>query len=99
MTLEKEPVLQMGSDKMILKRVYDKPFTIRFPDGSEWKKGFQPDRNGGLIWYTDGSKEKKALELGCIAKEQGGNLVLAFGNIQRYSRQKYTPSKHVQSRI
>jgi hypothetical protein len=38
--MEKEPILQMGSDKMILRHVYDKPFTIRFPDRSEWKMGF-----------------------------------------------------------
>jgi hypothetical protein len=47
--MEKEPILLMGSDKMIPKHVYDKPFTIRFPDRSEWREGFQPDRNGGLI--------------------------------------------------
>jgi hypothetical protein len=41
--MEKEPILQMGSDKMIPKYVYDKPFMIRFPDRSE---GFQPDRKG-----------------------------------------------------
>jgi hypothetical protein len=82
----------MGSDKMIPRPAYDKPFTIRFPDRSEWKKGFQPDRKGGLIWYTDGSKtKKKAQELGCIAMEQGGNLDVALGNTQQYSRQKYTP--------
>jgi hypothetical protein len=57
--MEKEPILQMGSDKMIPKHVYEKPFTIRFPDRSEWKRGFQPDRNGGLIWFTDGSKTEK----------------------------------------
>jgi hypothetical protein len=56
--------------------IYDKPFVIRFPDRREWKKGFQPNRKGGLIWYTEGSKtKKKALELGCIAMERGGNLV------------------------
>jgi hypothetical protein len=71
----------MGSDKMIPRYVYDKPFTIRFPDRSEWKKGFQPDSKGGLIWYTDGSKTKTALELGFIAAEQGGNLVSALGTI------------------
>jgi hypothetical protein len=59
-------VVQMGSDKMIPRHVYDKSFTIRFHHRSEWKEGFQPDRNGGLIWYTGGSKTK-ALELGCIA--------------------------------
>jgi hypothetical protein len=45
-------------------------------------------RKGGLIWYTDGFKTKKALELGCTAMDQGGNLVLALVGIQRYSRQK-----------
>jgi hypothetical protein len=57
--MEKEPILQMGSNKMIPRHVYDKPFTVRFPDRSEWKKGFQTDKKGGLIWYTDGSKTKK----------------------------------------
>jgi hypothetical protein len=62
----------MGSDKMIPRHVYDKPFMIRFPDRSELKEGFQPDRKRGLIWYTDGSKTK-ALELACTAMEQGEN--------------------------
>jgi hypothetical protein len=44
-------------------------------------------------------RQKKALELGSIAMEQGGNLVFAVDNTQQYSRQKYTPFKHVQSRI
>jgi hypothetical protein len=57
--MEKEPILQMGSDKMIPKYVYDKPFMIRFRDRSEWKEGFQHDRKGALIWYTDGSKTNK----------------------------------------
>jgi hypothetical protein len=49
----KEPILQMESDKMISRYVYDKPFMIRFPDGSEW--------------YTDAPRQIKALELGCVA--------------------------------
>jgi hypothetical protein len=44
--MKKEPILQMGFDKMIPKHVYDKPFSIRFADRSEWKEGFQPDKNG-----------------------------------------------------
>jgi hypothetical protein len=84
--MKKEPILQMGSNKMIPRHVYDKPFTIRFPDRSEWKKGFQPDRKDGLIWYSDCSKTK-ALELGCSAMGQGGNLALALGNTQQNSRQ------------
>jgi hypothetical protein len=38
--MKKEPILLMGSDKMILRHVYDKPFTITFPDRSEWKGDF-----------------------------------------------------------
>jgi hypothetical protein len=44
--MKKEPILQMGSDKMNSRHVYEKPFTTRFPDRSEWKKGFQRDRRG-----------------------------------------------------
>jgi hypothetical protein len=38
MTWDKKtgPILQMGSDKMILRHADEKPFTIRFPDRSEW---------------------------------------------------------------
>jgi hypothetical protein len=57
--MEEESILQMGSDKMIPKYVYDKPFMIRIPDRSEWREGFQPDRKGELICYTDGSKTNK----------------------------------------
>jgi ribonuclease HI len=32
---------------------------VRFPDRSEWKEEFQPDRKGGLIWHTDGSKTNR----------------------------------------
>jgi hypothetical protein len=57
--MEKEPILQMGSDCMIPRHVYDKTFMIRVPDRNERKKEFQPHRKGGLIWYTDGSKEQR----------------------------------------
>jgi hypothetical protein len=97
--MEKEPILQMRSDKIIPSHIYDKSFTIKIPVKREWNKGFQPDGKGRLIWYTEGSKTKKALELGCIATEQGRNLVLALGNTEQYSRQKHTPLRHVQSRI
>jgi hypothetical protein len=74
--MEKERILQMGSDKMIPRHVYDKPFTTRFPDRSEWKKGYQLDRNGGLIWFTDGSKTAKATGAGvCL---QGTRTKLSF---------------------
>jgi hypothetical protein len=36
----------MGTDKMVPKNVYEKSFTIRLPDRSEWKKVFEPDKRG-----------------------------------------------------
>jgi hypothetical protein len=37
--MEIKPILQMGYDKMIPRHVYDKHFTIRFPNG---RRGFNP---------------------------------------------------------
>jgi hypothetical protein len=59
--MTEEPILQMGTNKLILRHVYDKPFTVRFPDRREWKDRFQPDRKGGLLWYTDGSHTNKGI--------------------------------------
>jgi hypothetical protein len=46
--MKKEPMLRMRIE-MILKHVYDKSFTIRFPYRSEWKDRLRTNRNGGLI--------------------------------------------------
>jgi hypothetical protein len=69
----KEPILQIVSDKMLPRHVYEKVFTVRFPDRSGWNEGFRPDRKVGLIWYTDGSKTK-ARELVCTATAPGTSL-------------------------
>jgi hypothetical protein len=92
--MEKEPILQMVS-----RHVYDKPFRNRFPDRRERKKGVRPDRKGGLIWYTDDSKTKKALELGCIAMERGGNLVLALGSTVVFQAEVYSKACTVENLV
>jgi hypothetical protein len=51
----REPILKMGTDKMIPKYAFYKPFMVRFPDRSEWERGVIPMGKGGLIWYTDRS--------------------------------------------
>jgi hypothetical protein len=60
----KEPILRMGTDKMIPRYVYDISFIIRFPDRSEWKHRLGTDRNGGIIRYTDASKINKGTGAG-----------------------------------
>jgi hypothetical protein len=77
--MKKEPILQMGSHKIILRHVYDKPFMIRFPDRSEWKQGFQPERKRGLIWYTDGSKTKKGTGAGVYCHGTRWKLTFSLG--------------------
>jgi hypothetical protein len=41
--MKEEPVLQMGTDSVMLRNVYDKSFTSRISDRDDWKDGFQPD--------------------------------------------------------
>jgi hypothetical protein len=46
----------MGTDNMILKHAYNKPFTIRLPDRRERECRFQHNKKWGIAWYTEGSK-------------------------------------------
>jgi hypothetical protein len=89
----------MGSDKMILRHVYDELFIIKFPDRSERKRGFQPDRKAGTNLVSDGSKTRKGTGAGVFVMYQGGNIVLALCGTQRYPRQKCMPLRHPQLRI
>jgi hypothetical protein len=57
--MEQEPNLQMGSDRMFLRYVYNKPLVVKFPDKCEWQIGFNPNNKWGLIWYTDRSMTNK----------------------------------------
>jgi hypothetical protein len=57
--MKKGPILQMETDRMIQRPVCNKPFTIIFPDKSEWIDRFQPNTKGALIWFTYGSKISK----------------------------------------
>jgi hypothetical protein len=57
--MKKEPILEMGNDRTILRHVYGKPCTVRYSNRSDWIDRFQNNRMGVLIWYTDGSKTNK----------------------------------------
>jgi hypothetical protein len=62
--MEHEPILQMGSERMILRYAYHKPFIVKFPDKCEWQNRFNPYNKEGLVWYTDGSKTNKGTGAG-----------------------------------
>jgi hypothetical protein len=73
--MKKEPILQMGSDKMIPKHVYDKPFTIEV----NGKRGFKSIERGGLIWYTEGSKTNKGTGAGVYCDGTRRKLSFSLG--------------------
>ena len=96
--MKKESILQMGSDKMLLKHVYDRPFTIRLPDRSEWKEGFQPDTKWGLIWYKDGSKTNKGTGAGVYCDGTGWKRSFGLGQYTTVF-QAEVPLRHMHFRI
>jgi hypothetical protein len=63
----------MGTDKM--RRAFHKPFMVRFPERRDWETGSIPIKNGGVIWYTDGSK----------GIEGTGDAVYNHGMSQKFS--------------
>jgi hypothetical protein len=77
--MKEDPTLQMRTDKMIPRHVCDKLFMVRFLDRSEGKDGFKPDRKGGLLWYTDGSKTNKGTGTGVCGYGTRQNLSFSRG--------------------
>ena len=47
--MEQEAILLMGTDRMIQRYIFHKPFKVHLSSRHEWKNGFNPDN-------TDGSK-------------------------------------------
>jgi hypothetical protein len=64
---------------MIPRHIYDKPFTIKFPDRSDWKEGVQPNRKGRIIWYTEGSKANKGTGAGVYCHGRRQKLSFSLG--------------------
>jgi hypothetical protein len=75
---KEELILQMRTDKMILRHVYDKSFTVRFLDRSEQRNRFQPSRKGELVWYADGSKTDEGTGDLVYGYDRRKNLVSAL---------------------
>jgi hypothetical protein len=96
---EKEPIPHMGTERMLSRRVYDRPFRIIFPDRSQWTDGFQPDRKGGLIWYTDGSKANKCTGAGVYGYDTRQMLSFSLGQYTTVFQTKCMPLRHAQWRI
>jgi hypothetical protein len=70
--MEHETILQMGSDRILLRYAYHKQFTVKFPDSYERQNGFNPDNKCGLVCTQMGTRPIKALVLVCIDGAQEG---------------------------
>jgi hypothetical protein len=95
----KEPVLHMGTDKMIPTYAFHEPFTVKLPSRSEWDRGFVPIQQGGLIWYTDGSKTSEGTGAGVYVHCMRWKLTFSLGRYTTVFQVKYMLLKHVLMRI
>jgi hypothetical protein len=86
----------MGTDKMILRHVHDKPFTVRHPDRSEWKDGFQPDGKGGPISHTDVSETNEVTEAGIYGYAAKQKLSFSIGQYTSLFQTEVYAIKHAQ---
>jgi ribonuclease HI len=60
--MEQEPILLMGTDGMIPRYVFHKPFKVYLPSRHKWQNEFNPDNKGGLVWHMDGSKTNEGTD-------------------------------------
>jgi hypothetical protein len=92
-------ILQIGTDIMIHKR----HLTRYSPsDFLTEVNGFRLDRNGGLMWYTNGSKTNEGTSAGVYGYGTRRGLASTVGNTNNtvFRAEVYsTLSRHVQSKI
>jgi hypothetical protein len=93
--MEHEPILQMGSDRMLPRYAYHKPFTVKFPDKCEWQMGCTQTTKGVWSGTQKGPRPITALVLVFIDGAQEGGTASVLGSTPWYSRLKYMPLRHV----
>jgi hypothetical protein len=61
---EHEPLLQIETDRVILRHVYHNPFMVKFPDECEWQKRFEANIKENLVRHMDRPKTNKGTGAG-----------------------------------
>jgi hypothetical protein len=72
------PVLDMGSDHMIPKYSFEKPFDIQI-DWKEWSQKEKHCQPNSLIWYIDGSKTDSGEGAGIHGTNLGCEIYVSLG--------------------
>jgi ribonuclease HI len=69
-----------GTERMTPRYVFHKPFKVHLSNKHEWQNGFKPDNQGGLLWYTDGSKTNEGTGTGVYkwGSRKGHSFSLGF---------------------
>jgi hypothetical protein len=97
--MEHEPILQMRSDRMILRYAYHKPFLVKFCDKCEWQNGFKPDK-GDLDGYVDRSKTNKGTGAGMYRRGLRRGHSFSFGlHTTSFQTEVYTIMAHIMEDI
>lgn len=78
MNMIANPILNMGSDVMIPKFSYDKPFEVQL-DWEEWRHQERQSWSNDLFWYTDGSKTDDGSGAGIYSEALKQNISLPLG--------------------
>jgi len=68
----------MGTDKMILRYAYHKPFKVQLSNKHELQNGFNLENKGGLVWYMDGSKTNEYTGAGVCKWGKGHSFSLGL---------------------
>jgi hypothetical protein len=95
----KEPILQVETDKMILRHLFHKLFTFSFPDRSEQERGSTFIKEGGLICHIGRSNRKEGTRSGLHGCNMRQSSNFSLGHIPQYFRQKYMLLQNVLIRI
>jgi len=70
--MEHEPILQMGSDRM-LRTHYITSIPVKFHNKCEFLSRFNPDNEEDILWYRESPRPTKVLlVLRCMDESQGG---------------------------
>jgi hypothetical protein len=89
--MDHKPILLMGTDQMIPRYAYHKPFKVQLLNNQEWQNRINPHKKGGLAGIQTDPRPTKALELGCTNGAGKRGIASLLGSTPRYSRQKYMP--------
>jgi hypothetical protein len=87
------------TDKTILRHVFHKSFTIRFPHRNGRKEVPRLSKRGDSSGIQMGSRQMTTLELDGMGMACSEGSALAQRSTPQYFRRKYTLSRHVVMRI